>query len=253
MQLAPSTRKLLRSQAAIFGFILVMSGFSGEAVAQVVQLPAFQQFSYSGSVSAPDSGHAALGSNRSLRSGNTGGTSIGGRTFGTQNNGGGLSMTATIIDLGAMDQSLLNQSIDSAANNLSGRGVTSPGAASRPNLPYAGRPKRGLPHTESNDWQMALGSPGTSNIRQDAVAASDSDVRYYMLKARQATDVGRIAAARVYYRMALESMSEQQRERLLAIQSKASQVQSTATTGTEKPGTVQSAKPQSGNPNSRSF
>lgn len=256
MHFMQTIRQSLRAFLVVVYFLLSLTVLGRELIAQVVQLPSVQQFGYSGAVSVPDLGDASLGGYRSARSGISGGPAIGGRTFGTQNNGGGLSVSATIIDLQAMDQTLLNQPIDAVAETLAGRSTGKGGATFAPQ-PYAGRAVRGLPHSEANDWQMALGSAGSPTGRTDSIAASDSDVRYYMLKAQQASDLGRIAAARVYYRMAYESMSETQRERLLSIQTKASQEKKVEPGQSSQLNKSQSVTPEpaktSGKTNSRSF
>lgn len=79
---------------------------------QVVQLPTFRTFSYSGSVLVPDSGTASLGGVGRSVSRSSSSSSFGprGRNLGGVNSLGGAGVSATIIDLEAMDRAILDQS-----------------------------------------------------------------------------------------------------------------------------------------------
>lgn len=81
--------------------------------AQVVQLPAIRQFSYSGGVMVPDHGSAYLGGNRtSSTASSSRGIPVLGRLPGSvsrssQSSAGGVSVSATMIDLNEMDRQIL--------------------------------------------------------------------------------------------------------------------------------------------------
>ncbi|TWU60609.1 hypothetical protein Poly51_08870 [Rubripirellula tenax] len=90
---------------------VVVAVSTSMAMAQVIQLPSFHTFSYSGSVLVPDSATASLGSvSRSASSyrGRGFGSSIG---RGASHAGG--SVTATIIDHREIDRQLLGESVTS--------------------------------------------------------------------------------------------------------------------------------------------
>lgn len=81
--------------------------------AQTVQLPSIRQFSYSGSVLVPDRGSASLGGVRSssTTSSTRGfpglGRLPGGVSRSSQSSAGGVSVSATIIDLDELDRQIL--------------------------------------------------------------------------------------------------------------------------------------------------
>lgn len=93
--------------------VVVMLGI-GNASAQVVQLPSFRTFSYSGSVLVPDSGSAYLGGvNRSAISSQRrgfGGRGFG-RSLGQSSSASSAVVSATIIDLDEMDREIRSADI----------------------------------------------------------------------------------------------------------------------------------------------
>ncbi|WP_345325937.1 hypothetical protein [Novipirellula rosea] len=79
--------------------------WSGTAIAQTVQLPSIETFSYSGSVLVPDSGAAFLGGNKSASFGsNRSGLQ---RGFGSSQSLSQATASATIIDLAEIDRQIL--------------------------------------------------------------------------------------------------------------------------------------------------
>ncbi|WP_442508979.1 hypothetical protein SH528x_000523 [Novipirellula sp. SH528] len=79
--------------------------WGGTAIAQTVQLPSIETFSYSGSVLVPDSGTAFLGGNKSASFGsNRSGLQ---RGFGSSQGLSQATASATIIDLTEMDRQIL--------------------------------------------------------------------------------------------------------------------------------------------------
>ncbi|WP_146416335.1 hypothetical protein [Crateriforma conspicua] len=102
---------LLSPVRSLVFFAVGLSVASAGLVAQgqVVQLPTFRTFSYSGSVLVPDGGTAVLGGNSSaFRS-----RSLRGNGQSSARSFGGGSVTATIIDLDAMDRKM--RGLDSTA------------------------------------------------------------------------------------------------------------------------------------------
>ncbi len=93
--------------------LLVCLTSASIASAQTVHLPAIRQFSYSGSVLVPDRGSAILGGTRSaaMASSSRGvpgvGAWPGGRSRSSQASAGGISVSATIIDLDQIDRQIL--------------------------------------------------------------------------------------------------------------------------------------------------
>ena len=197
--------------------------------AQVVQLPSVRNFSTSGAVSVPDQGSALLGGNNSSRTGSStaGAGPLASRTTGNAATAGSMSVSATVIDLQAMDEALLNQAADSAkaVPDFAARATGTPIMNTlTPHLygQRAGRADRRAP--DPNAWQMALGAPGTAALGvANAAVRDESEVRYYMLRAQEAIGSGRNAAARVYYRLAYEKLTPAQRLRLEEVQRKANE------------------------------
>lgn len=110
--------------ASLIG-IAICVGWAISASAQVVQLPTFRTFSYSGSVLVPDRGTASLGGNRTAASSwQRRGAN---RAWGRQAGFAGASASATVIDLQAIDRRLLGQSGLEAATRRAAAGGT-PGA-----------------------------------------------------------------------------------------------------------------------------
>ena len=96
--------KAFRYSAFLIALALAQAGATSNAFAQVVQLPSFRTFSYSGSVLVPDSGSAYLGGvNRSATSSQRRGF---GRNFGQSASSSGAVVSATIIDLDEMDRAI---------------------------------------------------------------------------------------------------------------------------------------------------
>lgn len=147
--------------------------------AQVVQLPSFSRFSYSGSVLVPDRGSASLGSvSRSSSFRSRRGL---GRAAGSSLGAAGASVHATIIDHDAIDRQL--------------RGLPPAGAAP----PSQAGHRRAAP----------VAGPGGADRRDRTAADTDPDaegkalVRY----ARRQYRAGRQASAYQAYQMAIENLS----------------------------------------------
>ena len=213
--------------------------FLDDAAGQVVQLPSVQSFSYSGGASVPDHGDATLGGYRTRRgtSSISGAGPLASRSVGSQASGGSSSVSATIIDLQAMDEAILNQPADTPALAASNYAVRSTGTpimnTLTPHL-YGQRTTRAsVPVNDPNAWQIALGTPPAKPEVGRSSARNDTAARYYMLKSREATIAGRNAAARVYYQLAYDELTPEQRTRYQNIQRRVNEEARQATAGNE--------------------
>ncbi|MCC6511245.1 MAG: hypothetical protein IT423_19240 [Pirellulaceae bacterium] len=205
--------------------VLLVASVSG-AQAQVVQLPSVGSFGVSTTVSVPDQGTAAIGGtgfSRGSRATDGFGPAL--RRGGTsQLSSSSMSMTATVIDLAAMDEAILDAPAGSSATaNFAPRShgkaivnTLSPQFYARQTGQSFAEPPR-----NPNDWAMAMGASGNAQVDMAANVVGDgSDVRYYMHRAAEAQHHGRLAAARVYYQMAVERLTPKQNERMLQLQAK---------------------------------
>jgi hypothetical protein len=185
--------------------------------AQVVQLPAFRQFSYSGGALVPDAGTGYLAGNSYSSSGSVGRGGIpGNRAFGAASGAGHMSASVQIIDLDALDQAILNSSVPSSAISQANRmlPVSDAAAAEQARKFLSSYPTI---HTARNgdpsyrDLKSTLGN----STKPEPVDASlaESNVRYYLKKGQEAETANRIQSARVYYKMALEAMTPELMER----------------------------------------
>ncbi|TWU47821.1 hypothetical protein [Rubripirellula reticaptiva] len=95
-------RKKLLRWTLVVAMIECLSASSADA--QVIQLPSFHTFSYSGSVLVPDSGSASLGGVRRSVSNRSG------RNFTGASSHAGAAVHVTIIDHQAIDRAILGQS-----------------------------------------------------------------------------------------------------------------------------------------------
>ncbi len=188
--------------------IALIAGCCSSVSGQVVQLPSVSTFGTTGAVSVPDQGTAYLAGNRSLRSGATssGFGPIGSRAIGAAAGGSMVSVSATIIDLQAMDEALLNRSLDKLPpRNYPAMNNGTPIINTLAPKNYSRMAQRTPRNAHnSNDWAIALGSPGDDVVDTSSV---ENNVRYFMSQAAKASAAGRVAAAQVYYRMAMDRMT----------------------------------------------
>jgi len=206
----------------MFQVTAVVVGFEFMALptsiqAQVVQLPSVSNFGTTGAVSVPDGGQAYLGGYGAMRSSSrtAGGWPAASRSASQSISGGSISVTATIIDLQAMDAALLAQPVDRA------RSIPSRFRPADTGTPIANtldmeRYRQFTPQApiqpEPNAWRQALGSPGDPPLPADgSLAGTEADVRFYLQKAQDCTNSGRMAAARVYFDLAYQKLTPAQR------------------------------------------
>lgn len=188
------------------------------AQAQVIQLPTTRNFSFSGGALVPDSGTAHLGgvgygSQSSL---SRGGPLLSNRAVGMRGGATGVAVSAEIIDLDALDQAILNTHVQQtqlpvqASNKGSSTATDDADKARRFISGY--RSVSGVDEpTDYRDFNRSLRSRPETKVVQESLA--ESNIRYYLKRGQEAENANRIQSARVYYRMALESMTPQLLER----------------------------------------
>lgn len=194
--------------------------------AQVVQLPAVGNFGVSTTVSVPDQGTASLGgTGRSSYGATTRGAGpLASRASGGQNSANSASISATIIDLAAMDEALLNMPADKP--NVPNYTVRRTGTKIVNTLtPHHYDRERVRPPVapQPYDWMRALGPQGNDQYESAESKVHDgSNVRYFMERAAESHSLGHAAAAKVYYQMALDRMTPAQRQRMDEVRAKRS-------------------------------
>lgn len=201
-----------------FGFATFLSVVP--AIAQVVQLPSVRNFSYSGSAWVPDGGTTSLGGVGYESS------SIVGRgwgPYGTRARGGsasasGLSVSVEVIDLQALDNAILSNNVPVNPNSPVSANSPAFGGA-RTYVSGSNQTNRrlgGSLNQNSGQWQRVLGGGlalGGSLEKGKQPSQIESNIRYYLRQGKEAEQQGRIIAARVYYRMAVEAMTPEMVER----------------------------------------
>lgn len=195
---------------AALGFAAILAG---RANAQVVQLPSFRNFSYSGGALVPDAGSASLAGNSYARSGSVSngwgpyGTRASGSSFGTTNS----SASVQIIDLQALDEAILSSNIPK--QNIRSRSAIS--ATTGRSLVGASAPSGPSPNLDPGKWQRVLaGGQPTIPVH---TSLAEADIRFYLKMGQEAENANRVSAARVYYRMAAEAMTPEMRARYAKI------------------------------------
>ncbi len=126
------------------------------------------------------------------------------------------SVTATVIDLAAMDAAILDMAPDaSRVPNFAplNRG-TQIVNTSNPSH-YHRAIKRAAPPPKPYDWMAALGPQGNDPLGSAENKVHDgSNARYFLEKASRARDSGQLTAAQTYYRMAMDRLTPAQRKKL---------------------------------------
>lgn len=240
------------------------------AIGQVVQQPAFRNFSYTGGAWVPDQGTGTFGG------ATYGQSSSVGRGFGPyapRGRGGGMgasSLTAsvTIIDLDALDQAMLTSpSTPSAPRSSAPRSSASSSASTVGPLAPAGsntsadsgmppvrrivgdqrkvinasesfRVDRGIVASDPNAYVRALHGHDP-RLKTAAIPSQvEEDVRYFLTEGQKAEAAGRIIAARVYYRMAMEAMPPELLARYQRIMQERAEEKQQAASETTRPGSL---------------
>ncbi len=215
-------------------------GIQAEVQAQVVQLPSSRSLNYSGSVSVPDGGTAALGgiSGSSYGSNRGGWGPYSSRSSASSAGGSSLSASVQIIDLAALDEAILagdvshsadprrpdsavtSNSTSSAADSDGSSAMTASAATSRATSQHAtyltDTPSMRI-GADPGKWQRVLAGDGDQLGRNPTLL--ESDIRYYLKQGESAEKSGSLMAARVYYKMARDLMTPeliQRYERIVA-------------------------------------
>ncbi len=241
-----ATSRIDRSMAAVSMAIALLTLFTNVGFAQVVQLPTVRNFSVTGGASVPDGGTALLGSSGYSATSSTtrGPFPLGSRAIGGISAGASMTASVQIIDLDALDEALLGRATNTASsagdmagstaanladerakqsNNAKGSaGPLDPQDAARDRLSNANsllsnskqvRARR----VTSDHWARVLSSEDPLGYRSDPTLAppnlKDSNIRHFLELGRAAEQAGRINAANVHYRMALEAMSPELKQR----------------------------------------
>jgi hypothetical protein len=204
-------------------------------MAQVVQLPSIRNFSVSGGAIVPDGGTTSLGGvgYATSQSNSAGWGPYAIRNGSSSVGGASVAVSASIIDLQALDEAILGRA--RADTSASGAGSTSPMTAG-PLAPANTNPAsqasgsttsgltgvaasaaaasaayrnpgriRSIPPTTGYNQALAGGLP---EIPANSVLDLEN-LSYYIRKGREAEDAGRHHAAEVYFRLALETMPPQ--------------------------------------------
>jgi len=190
----------------------------GPQPATTVQLPTYNFFTVSTSVSVPDRGATYLGGvNRAASGRNEFGAPFlpKNRSIGSTVSASGMQVSATIIDLTELDQQVLASGTTDLAgpaiaahrnSGLAGPGVAGPGLV----LPPAADPKqlRELQQAQHSSAGQAASSLSAIRGQQALAAAEQQKEAGDLFQKGQAAEVaGKKSVALVYYRMALRRSS----------------------------------------------
>lgn len=204
---------------------LFFNSMISSVTAQVVQLPSTRNFSYSGSAWVPDAGTASLGGTGYTSSSavQRGWGPYAGRAAGGGMGANSLTASVQIIDLKALDDAILGANVSRDPNSPAIVSANSPAADGTRNflstsalgasMPGPGTTPSSVP--DANRWQRALTGDGIG--RTVNPSQTESDIRFYLLKGKQAELANRVLASRVYYRMAIEAMTPEMIQRYEAI------------------------------------
>ncbi len=188
-------------------------------VSQVVQLPSMRNFSYSGGALVPDQGSAVMAGNAYASSGSVSsgwgpyGTRASGHTFGTSVS----SASVQIIDLRALDDAILGSNVVHSNNGPSApQAIVNAASPPRRSLVGGGVNAAAItPLTDPGKWQRVLaGGQPTVPVH---TSLAEADIRFYLKMGQDAEAANRLMSARVYYRMAVDSMTPEMQVRYAKI------------------------------------
>lgn len=197
----------------------LLAATTSNALAQVVQLPVVHEFSYTGGAIVPDGGTAYLGGNMHSASGSVSrgfGPGNQNRAFGGSVGGSSISASVQVIDLAALDEAILNSNVPSRVIAQSNKklAVSDEAAADNARQFLSSYPKMTAAKTGGpsyRDFQPALG--GATKPEKVDASLAESNVRYYLQLGQEAEAAHRIQSARVYYKLAIDSMTPELVER----------------------------------------
>jgi hypothetical protein len=208
----------MRLSISTIAAAVIICLFTQQVSAQTLQLPTFQFFSVSTTVSVPDSGGAFLGGiNRAASGGNQFGVpglafpGFQNRSFGQDMSASNVWATATIHDFDAMDQAILNSpSSGDFANLGTSRLNTNFDLPAVPSLVQA------VHHDAVNlagNWRTEPSASPTATVASEEAdrdarrAKRSSDADNYFARGQQAEADGKPSVARIYYQMAVRRSS----------------------------------------------
>jgi hypothetical protein len=227
------------SRVAVYSLVALLA--SAESIlAQTVQLPTFNFFGVSTTVSVPDHGTAVMGGNTTSFSGsNSRGLPLLGPTTGPLFNNRGIanggtasrfSVTAQIHDMDTMDRALLGgMSADEFRQQV--RNNTPParvaGAAAVPQLPGDPNlgPIRGIGHFPGFTCVLRDCPPTPEEIAARDKRQQQAEEQLSMGQAMAAR--GKVSLAQSYYRMALNNANGDLRNKVLQAQAELSNTAAT--------------------------
>ncbi|GAB5402923.1 MAG: hypothetical protein Aurels2KO_11540 [Aureliella sp.] len=180
---------------------------AGQLDAQVVQLPTTRTTSYIGSVSVPDGGTASLGGVRYGRS-NVQRSPLG-YSYAHRSSAGSMSVSAQIIDLKALDDAILTMNSPVAAGKtvLSSDSPAADGSRNFLGGSTIGSYKTGSSRPAPDAWHRMMAAGHRSAIAPTHPGAVEAKIRDCLRRGKAAESSGRVQAARVYYRMAIQAMT----------------------------------------------
>ncbi len=181
--------------------------FIGRSDAQVVQLPTTRTTSYIGSVSVPDGGTASLGGVRYGRS-NVQRSPLG-YSYAHRSSAASMSVSVQIIDLKAMDDAILTMNSPVAAGQtvLSSDSPAADGGRNFLSGTTIGSYKTGSSRPAPDAWHRMMAAGHASAKSPSHPGAVEAKIRDCLRRGKAAESSGRVQAARVYYRMAIQAMT----------------------------------------------
>ncbi len=206
--------KQFRHLATFAALCLSLLAIQQSASAQVVILPSYQTFSYSGSFLVPDSGSATVaGNSYSNSSSNTSGWGpYGPRSTGVSSGTSSMSVTAQIIDVRAMERAMVERNTRSQAapKTAPPKPSATTTASAEPGKVKPQRKKRDIGEPDPLMLKRFIADDEFQNTSQ---AKAAGEIRHYLDRAHQANLSGHFEAAKVYYRLAYRAMTPQMRAR----------------------------------------
>jgi hypothetical protein len=213
-------------RVAALAFVALLT-CAGSLQAQAVQLPTFQFFGTSTTVSVPDHGTMSMGGNTSAFSGsNSRGTPLLGPAGPLFNNRGiasggstsNISVTAQIHDMDAMDRALLGGMSADEFRRQVRSGGTAGSLSSRLTLG---------PANPADKTRAITGTPSYSEQEFAAQLKRHQQAEEQLAMGQAMASRGKVSLAQSYYRMALNNANGELRGKVLQAQSELSNTAAT--------------------------
>jgi hypothetical protein len=190
------------------GFLTLVLLVAGQARGQTLQLPSYSFFAVSTTVLVPDRGSATIGGSGGASWGRSqfGGIGLlpGQRANGVNRHAGGVNVSATVHDVSALDDALLQN----AASRRAQQWASNPG-------PDAGTaPKEATPASPA-DRGAADSIAEIQRQRAGREQAQQDEAQGLLERGQRAETEGKPGVARLYYQMAARRASGELREQAL--------------------------------------